>query len=78
MEFTVMVLVFNLLSFQECPTWGIRIGLLICSFTRQIFTGQKLFCTGPDAGHTAVNITDVALAFVDQTGLAKRARWWPT
>lgn len=62
-----MVLVFNLPSFWECPIRGIRIGLLICSLNRYLLAN---LCAGPDAGHTALNITDMALAFTDQTGPA--------
>lgn len=36
-------------------------------FPRRVFSAPKLH-PGPDAGHTAVNVADIALAFMDQIG----------
>lgn len=46
---------------MESKNWIARV------FPRQVFTAPKLH-PGPDAGHTAVNVADTALAFMDQTG----------
>ena len=45
-------------------------------FTQQIFTDHQLRAKHV-AGDTAVNIPGMVLAFVDHTGPANWASWWP-